>query len=58
MKRRDCELYIELAELVRANLNGPMKRKMTIRSQQRLVKRLQQSGVLSIQEAQDLRIQK
>jgi hypothetical protein len=54
--RQDCELFIELAELVRSDVSGPLKRKMVAKAQKRLVKQLERNGVLSVEEADALSV--
>ena len=54
MTRQDCDLYIELAELVRANVSGPVKHRMVARAQKRLVQRMKRNGTLSNDEAEAL----
>ena len=56
MNRQDCDLYIELAELVRANVSGPVKRTMVAKAQKRLVNKLLKNGELSIEEADALSV--
>lgn len=56
MTKRDCDLYIELAELVRANVAGPVKQAMVAKAQKRLVSKLRQNGVLSVDEAEALSV--
>ena len=54
MTRQDCDLYIELAELVRANVSGPVKHRMVAKAQKRLVQRMRRNGTLSDDEAEAL----
>ena len=54
MTRQDCDLYIELAELVRANVSGPVKHRMVANAQKRLVQRMRRNGTLSDDEAESL----
>lgn len=56
MTRKDCDLYVELAELVRANVSGPMKHKMVADAQRKLVEKLQRNGVVSDKEADALSV--
>ncbi len=56
MTREDCDLYVELAELVRSNVSGPMKKKMVADAQRKLIEKMQRNGVVSDEEADALSI--
>ncbi len=55
MTKKDCDLYLELAELARSNVSGPVRREMIAAAQKRLVRRLQDTGIVSDEEADALR---
>jgi hypothetical protein len=54
MNKVDSDLYIELAELVQANVSGPMKKKRVASAQRRLIEKLEKNGTLSSEEADAL----
>lgn len=54
MSPKTTKSFVELAELIRANVSGPVKEQMIIKAQQRLVEKLKQRGVLSLDEANAL----
>lgn len=54
MTRKNSDLYLELAELVRANVSGPVRQKIVASAQKRLVQKLEDNGVLSKEEADGL----
>lgn len=54
MTRKDCDLYIQLAQLVRANVSGPVKREMISKAQNRLINNLRKRGALDADEADAL----
>jgi len=54
MERKDCGLAIELAELAKANISGPIQREVIADAQKRLVMKLRQNGSLSPAEAESL----
>lgn len=54
--RQDSDLFIELAELVRSNVSGPLKRRMIARAQKRLIHKLRHNGALTVDEAEALSI--
>lgn len=55
MEESGNELYKELAELVKANVSGPVGRKMVSDAQKRLVNKMEQNGVVTEDEADVLR---
>jgi hypothetical protein len=56
MTRKQLDSYVEFAELVRANISGPLKHSLIQKAQARLVERLRSSGAISSEEADDLLI--
>lgn len=56
MKKKADDLYVELAELVHANVSGPMEKKLVADAQKKLVKKLEEHGALSSEEADGLNV--
>jgi len=54
MDKKDCDLAIELAELARANISGPIQREVIAAAQKRLLTKLRRNGALSPTEAEAL----
>jgi len=53
---QNSELYQQLAELARANVSGPMGRKLVTQAQHDLVSRMLKKGLISEEDASDLRM--
>lgn len=52
MTRQDCDLYLELAELVHANVAGPVRQEKIAKAQRRLLAKLNEGGFVSQDEAE------
>lgn len=56
MTRKSASSYIEFAELIRANITGPIKYELIRKAQARLLSRLKDVGVLDCDEADEILI--
>lgn len=54
MKISAGKAYIQLAELIRANISGPVKRDLIEKAQRKLVKRLENAALVTSSEANEL----
>ena len=52
----DSDLYQRLAELARANVSGPMGRKLVAQAQHDLVDSMLKKGLIDEQDATDLKM--
>lgn len=55
MMKNNCELYIELAELVKADVAGPVRQQMIAKAQKSLLTKLNKSGLVSVSEVDALK---
>jgi len=54
MNKQPYASFIELAELIKANVSGPVKKNLIADAQRRLLKRLKANGVISDKEEDSL----
>lgn len=56
MNRIKLRSHLEFAELIRANISGPVKQQLISQAQRRLVDRLVATGAITVADADDLYI--
>lgn len=54
MKKNNSQIFIELAELARSNITGPIGKKVIADAQRKLVAKLAKTGALTNEEAEIL----
>lgn len=52
----DTQIFQDLVELAKANVSGPLGRQIVSRAQHDLVDRMQQKGLITEQDASDLKM--